>query len=345
MSDNKDPLDNEISVEGSLTHTGAKAKVRSRFVSAIDRLLGNAVDAGNLYVEKHVSRERAIMEAQRKMIEAAGDAVAEQIKADPELAERALGNHFRDILRKQSNKEAVVLVAREELKQLPPPDSIGNDSEQQGDTLDEDWLAFFEQSAERVSSEQMQHVFGRILAGQINKPGTFSRSTLRVVSELDQKTAEMFVELAKCRIGVSIPKEVSGIDFGAYLALDAAGLINSAGGALSLQLQPDAEGNLRIPGKEYGLHLVPKAKGAKFIIPVAPLTPVGMELATLVEPDDLKAFHATVELTTRDLKYAAIHKLMRVNDQLLEVPGPPFKTLVTEEIANPPPTVKVAGGD
>ena len=55
----KDSLDNEVSIAGQLTERGVKAKARSRFVSAADRLLGNLVDFPNPTLERIAARKRA----------------------------------------------------------------------------------------------------------------------------------------------------------------------------------------------------------------------------------------------------------------------------------------------
>lgn len=44
MPANGDHLSNELSVEASLTESGVKASAKSRFLSAIDRMLGGIMD-------------------------------------------------------------------------------------------------------------------------------------------------------------------------------------------------------------------------------------------------------------------------------------------------------------
>ena len=49
----------------------------------------------------------------------------------------------------------------------------------------------FERLAEDATSEDIQNMFGRILAGEIRKPGSFSPSTLHFVSMLEPDVAEL----------------------------------------------------------------------------------------------------------------------------------------------------------
>lgn len=169
MGNSADPLGTEISVETSLTETGATAKVKSRTISAFDRLGGNLIDWLNLPVESSNSRRRAIMQAERAVIDTGGKALVAQIKVDPVFAERAIANHMEKVLRKQENKEAVIRVAHEELKKLPAPEE--GEADDTTDVLSEDWLNFFEPIAEKASSDKMRGLFGRILSGEIRKPG------------------------------------------------------------------------------------------------------------------------------------------------------------------------------
>ena len=65
---------------------------------------------------------------------------------------------------------------------------------------DEDWIARFFKSAEDVSSEQMQDLWGRILAGEIVRPRAYSLRTLDAVRQLSQSEAELFSEVGQLAI-------------------------------------------------------------------------------------------------------------------------------------------------
>jgi uncharacterized repeat protein (TIGR03899 family) len=57
---------------------------------------------------------------------------------------------------------------------------------------DEDWTARFFDCAKIISSEQMQELWGRILAGEIKHPGSYSLKTLDAARSLTKKDAEWF---------------------------------------------------------------------------------------------------------------------------------------------------------
>ena len=67
--------------------------------------------------------------------------------------------------------------------------------------MEEDWLNYFEQYAEKASSERMQDLWARVLAGEIRKPRSFSLVTLRFLAELDKEMATKFEEKTKYRFG------------------------------------------------------------------------------------------------------------------------------------------------
>lgn len=90
------------------------------------------------------------------------------------------------------NIQDVMLRAAEELRDGIVPD----------DPVDHDWAARFFNEVQDISSEQMQILWARLLAGQARNPGSVSVRTLSVLKNLDQDTAELFRVL--CSVSVHI---------------------------------------------------------------------------------------------------------------------------------------------
>ena len=67
MMSGDEHLDKETSVAVDLTPTGVTAKAKSRFVAAVDRLCGNAVELVNTQMERRISRDRAAIEGEKKL--------------------------------------------------------------------------------------------------------------------------------------------------------------------------------------------------------------------------------------------------------------------------------------
>ena len=61
--------------------------------------------------------------------------------------------------------------------------------------VDEDWVERFVSHARMVGDPEMRTLWARILAGEVNKPGSYSRRTLSTLSDLTKGEAEIFTQL------------------------------------------------------------------------------------------------------------------------------------------------------
>ena len=67
---------------------------------------------------------------------------------------------------------------------------------------DHDWTARFFSEVQDVSSDDMRAIWAKVLAGEIEKPGSTSARTLTILKNLDRKSARLFNTL--CSICVSL---------------------------------------------------------------------------------------------------------------------------------------------
>ena len=67
---------------------------------------------------------------------------------------------------------------------------------------DHDWTARFFSSVQDVSSEEMQALWARVLAGEVERPGSTSIRTLDILRNLDQAAAGLLSRL--CSVSVSL---------------------------------------------------------------------------------------------------------------------------------------------
>lgn len=93
--------------------------------------------------------------------------------------------------KKQLNIENVTAFAAEELRNEPPITD---------EPLDEDWTTRFFRIIEDVSNEEMQALWGKILAGEIKQPKSYSLRTLELIRNLCQNDADVFMKVAKFAI-------------------------------------------------------------------------------------------------------------------------------------------------
>lgn len=58
--------------------------------------------------------------------------------------------------------------------------------------IDEDWRANYFDKCRLVHDDEMQTLWAKLLAGEVNKPGTYSKRTVNFVAEMDKREAELF---------------------------------------------------------------------------------------------------------------------------------------------------------
>lgn len=93
--------------------------------------------------------------------------------------------------KRQQNIENVASAAAAELSEVTEiPDQ----------KPDEDWVTRFFHSAQDVSSEQLQDLWGRILAGEIKRPGSYSLRTLEFIKNLTKSDASLLEHLGRLAI-------------------------------------------------------------------------------------------------------------------------------------------------
>ena len=227
--------------------------------------------------------------------------------------------------KRQSNIESVVQQAASEL----------GDKEVQDHQVDHDWTARFFSDVQDVSSEQMQTLWAKILAGEVTDPGSTSIRTLSVLRNLNQDVAGLFARL--CCLCVSLRNEEPkildtrvpflgnygegnvlrqyGIDYGSLNLLNECGLIVSDynswldyNACITSWPSERKEGMLVIPFNFQGRYwlLTPmtrRSAGQEFRLSGVALTVSGQELSKVVEliPDetfanDLKQFFSAQKL-------------------------------------------------
>lgn len=66
------------------------------------------------------------------------------------------------------------------------------------DPVDEDWMTYFFNMAQDTSNENMQYIWAKILADEVDLPGSFSRRTINTIRLIDTDEAKMFTLLSSC---------------------------------------------------------------------------------------------------------------------------------------------------
>ena len=214
---------------------------------------------------------------------------------------------------KAGNFLSIAQKADEEYSKMPNNDPTA--------TYDFDWFMRFYEAVGNISDEEIQRVWAKILAGEVNKPGSFSLETLDVVRNLSKQDAELFTKICKHCIQSSpqilfLPQydnylEKCGITYSEILRLDEIGLVNSSG-FISLNLTIDNDHPASIINQ--GLIMLiatTNEKTKKCSINQYPFTRIGCEIATVIDKttsDDDFILFAKELAKDKSLK-VSVHKI------------------------------------
>ena len=196
----------------SLIDLGDLAKPADTLIKKIS----NAV--GILYEPRHI----------RKVAEAKANAALTEAKSEIEITDlhkRAAQRWIEEEAQRQQNMENITDKALPQLNENAKPDSVDND-----------WIVNFFDKCRIVSDDEMQGLWSRVLAGEANAPGTYSKRTVNSLSDLDKTEAALFTKL--CGFGWHIGEIVPlvfdfqaeiynryGINFNALSHLESIGLV------------------------------------------------------------------------------------------------------------------------
>lgn len=179
--------------------TGIPAPVRKNFFKALAQLSTAAVDVPVTWLEGKASEMRAATEARVQIIKKEGEIIAGEIQVPQKYIDRASVKYASKVVKEQINLDEITLNAA---KELSDENVKTNEESTTEDEIEDDWLNEFESHAKLKSSDEMKLLFGKILAGEIVKPGTFSIKTIRLISQLDSRVANLFKLL--CSQSVSL---------------------------------------------------------------------------------------------------------------------------------------------
>jgi len=169
----------------------APRRLRSAFSATVGHLLGGAVSWPSAWLKR---KERCFDEDKTAMSADIHYDIAALKISDPRFIDFAASALISNQLRETRNLAQIAQRAAEHLSE-DKDDASDDEQDVQHETSgepDEDWINTFARFARDASSERLQDLFARVLAGEISRPGAYSPTTLRAVSEMDKETAEDF---------------------------------------------------------------------------------------------------------------------------------------------------------
>ncbi len=151
--------------------------------------LGDLSKPATVLIEKISDAIGALYKPKQIKRIAQAEAEAEKIRAlaaieVTEIQQRALVRLVQEEGKKQENIESITANATTQLNDDAKPEEMDND-----------WISHFFEKCRNVSDNEMQCLWSRLLAGEANKPGSYSKRTIELISNLDKSDAHLFTKL------------------------------------------------------------------------------------------------------------------------------------------------------
>lgn len=219
---------------------GNAVEVAKVLVDPVMKLLDMVGSAAGTIYEPHHLRKMADAEAYK--IKALGSAISEipMLSTSYDNGSIALSSTDTDDLfkraemrekfqkvREQKNIENIIGYAQQELLGMGQVPNT---------PVDDDWMTRLLNNAKDISSETMQFIWGKILAGEVAAPNSFSKRTLDTIRNLSQYEAGVFQKMLPYIVRAGGPLAITardkiykmhGISYGDILLLDECGLMTS----------------------------------------------------------------------------------------------------------------------
>lgn len=156
----------------SLINIGELAKPATVLIEKISDALGG-------FFKPWQTRRVAQAEADADKIKAIAQ-VETQIEIT-DLTQRALGRFLVEETKKQDNIESITS------KAIPLLEDNSNAQE-----ISDDWITNFFDQCRLISDEEMQNLWEKVLSGEANSPGKYSKRTVNFLGALDKSDATIF---------------------------------------------------------------------------------------------------------------------------------------------------------
>ena len=176
-------------------------------LKAFGRLCSAAIEVPSAYLEGAAAEKRAVTAARVKLIKKNAILIARDMEVDKEYAQVAVRKFGQKIVREQMDLDLICEEAVNQLKNTDNAQTI----EKVGQ-IDDDWLNHFEEEASQRSTEDMQILFGKILAGEIRRPSSFSIKAVKIMGDLDSEVANFFRRLCSLCIVFAMPRTGKIVD-------------------------------------------------------------------------------------------------------------------------------------
>ena len=233
-----------------------------------------------------------------------------------EIAQAALTGAVVDALRRDTNVARALIEAERALKDDPdpPPDK----------RVDPDWLLRWRDAAGQVSSEELQNLWGRVLAGELKAPGKFSYRALEFLRSVTREEAEQIEALGSCvansviiRPSWEIFQEL-GLQISDFHEMQRLGLISGVESIGSLEFRLPSIDPSRFQQlllfRSKALLISGQDASARLTLPVLMVTRLGGELFGLGKAEPRPDYLAEVGITIAGAGFEVVVKNWSVGE-------------------------------
>ncbi len=193
MSDHEKTMLSEIASAAGLL----SAPTETALFKALSNFLGGAAAIPAAFWKRKAQAIDDVTNARSVVAATIAKGVADNALKDTALMLAAAEVYLPEAVRKMQNRVDVAKLAVQHVAEQ------ANNADTPAPP-DDDWMNAFGRFAEDASSEKLQDLFARILAGEVAKPGSFARATIRIVSELDREIAEDFTLMWARSVGRAV---------------------------------------------------------------------------------------------------------------------------------------------
>ena len=265
----------------SLVNLGNWSKPADTLVKKASKAVGGLFEPRQIRRVAKAKADAALIEAEARI----------QIT---DLERRARHRRIEEDARHQQNMENIAVEAIRQLNDDAKPDA-----------MDDDWIANFFDKCRIVSDGDMQTLWSKVLAGEANKPGSYSKRTVNSLPDMDKNDAELFTKLCGFvwQFGNIDPLifdyeakiyNNNGIHFNALTHLDSIGLVAHSGVGTIRKIDLPKKFTVAFYGKLLVLQM-PEDSGNTLDIGHVQFTRIGRELAPICGSKPVAGFYEYVK--------------------------------------------------
>lgn len=216
-------------VEGA----NSEARARERLILAQAERDILDIKSGKKYLD---SSGKLLLNSENKLI--GGSEVGTEGRDLPEdfsppfesLIGAARDDIYIDEVQKSINLKKILLFSEEEAEHL---DNINNVSGKEYESqFDNDWFSKWQNEARNISKEEVQRLWAKLLAGEINSPGSYSFRTINFLANISTGDIEIISKISPFITGFGVVKikdnffEEKNISFSDFLLMEEMGILN-----------------------------------------------------------------------------------------------------------------------